>query len=54
MKCFLYKIIGKVPACQSLSNKHTIIMRERAKRISHKNARIILPMCLKRGLPCQK
>jgi len=54
MKRFLYKIISVKSACQTLSDRHIIITREIEQRISLKKAKIILPKCLKRGLPCQE
>ena len=54
MKRFLYKIIGKASACQSLSNKHTMIMRENRRRLISQKCKDNSPHLFKAGQAVSK
>ena len=54
MKHFLYKIIGIVSACQRLSNKHTIIMREKPRNLISQKCKDNSPQVFKVGRAVSK
>lgn len=54
MKRFLYKIIEGRAACQRLSNKHRIIMRESERQLLPQKQKDNSPEAFKRSLPCQE